>query len=108
MHDDRTLNLSEGIKVFHNSAFQESRGRMKKPIFASILALVNRLSGILFASPEEEINKHCRQFINETLDSSPSLALVLLLVAEFTLVLRPRGLSIHEYPATRDPFSGAV
>jgi hypothetical protein len=35
-------------------------------------------------------------------------ALVLLLVAEFTLVLWLRGLSISEYLATRDPVSGAV
>lgn len=36
------------------------------------------------------------------------LALVLLLVAEFTLVLWFRGLSIREYFATRDPISGTV
>jgi hypothetical protein len=37
-----------------------------------------------------------------------SLALALLLVAEFTLVLWLRGLSIQEYFATRDPVSGTV
>ena len=36
------------------------------------------------------------------------LALVLLLVAEFTLVLWLRGLSIREYLASRDPVSGTV
>ena len=36
------------------------------------------------------------------------LALLLLLVAEFTLVLWLRGLSISEYLATRDPVSGTV
>ena len=36
------------------------------------------------------------------------LALLLLLVAEFTLVLGLRGLSISEYLATRDPVSGTV
>jgi type IV secretory pathway TrbD component len=35
-------------------------------------------------------------------------ALGLLLVAEFTLVLWLRGLSISEYLATRDPVSGTV
>jgi hypothetical protein len=36
------------------------------------------------------------------------VALALLLVAEFTLVLWLRGLSISEYLATRDPVSGTV
>jgi len=36
------------------------------------------------------------------------VALVLLLVAEFTLVLWLRGLSITEYFSNRDPVSGAV
>jgi hypothetical protein len=36
------------------------------------------------------------------------VALGLLLVAEFTLVLWLRGLSISEYLATRDPVSGTV
>jgi hypothetical protein len=36
------------------------------------------------------------------------IALGLLLVAEFTLVLWLRGLSIREYLATRDPVSGTV
>jgi hypothetical protein len=36
------------------------------------------------------------------------LALGLLLVAEFTLVLWLRGLSIGEYLASRDPVSGTV
>lgn len=36
------------------------------------------------------------------------VALVLLLVAEFTLVFRLRDLSITEYFANRDPVSGAV
>ena len=36
------------------------------------------------------------------------VALVLMLVAEFGLVLWLRGLSIREYLATRDPVSGAV
>ena len=36
------------------------------------------------------------------------LALGLLLVAEFTLVLWLRGLSISEYLASRDPVSGTV
>lgn len=36
------------------------------------------------------------------------LALVLLLIAEFTLVLRLRGISIAEYFATIDPVSGTV
>ncbi len=36
------------------------------------------------------------------------LALGLLLAAEFTLVLRLRGLSIGEYLAARDPVSGTV
>ena len=36
------------------------------------------------------------------------VALGLLLVAEFTLVLWLRGLSIGEYLATRDPVSGTV
>jgi hypothetical protein len=36
------------------------------------------------------------------------IALVLLLVAEFGLVLWLRGLSIREYLATRDPVSGTV
>lgn len=35
-------------------------------------------------------------------------ALGLLLVAEFALVLRLRGLSVAEYLASRDPVSGAV
>jgi hypothetical protein len=37
-----------------------------------------------------------------------SVALGLLLVAEFTLVLWLRGLSISEYLSTRDPVSGTV
>ena len=36
------------------------------------------------------------------------VALGLLLVAEFTLVLWLRGLSIGEYLASRDPVSGTV
>lgn len=36
------------------------------------------------------------------------LALVLLLIAEFTLVLRLRGISIAEYFATIDPVSGTL
>lgn len=36
------------------------------------------------------------------------IALVLLLAAEFTLVLRLRGISISEYFATLDPVSGTV
>jgi ABC-type uncharacterized transport system permease subunit len=36
------------------------------------------------------------------------IALVLLLLVEFTLVLWLRGISISEYFATRDPVSGAV
>ncbi|MDH4266171.1 MAG: hypothetical protein OEW45_11080 [Deltaproteobacteria bacterium] len=36
------------------------------------------------------------------------LALGLMLVAEFTLVLWLRGLSIREYLASRDPVSGTV
>ncbi len=36
------------------------------------------------------------------------IALALLLVAEFTLVLRLRGMTISEYFATRDPVSGTV
>ncbi len=37
-----------------------------------------------------------------------SIALGLMVVAEFAFVLRLRGLSISEYPATRDPVSGTV
>jgi hypothetical protein len=36
------------------------------------------------------------------------VALGLMLVAEFTLVLRLRGLSISEYLSSRDPVSGTV
>ena len=36
------------------------------------------------------------------------MAGVLLLLAEFTLVLRLRGLTLEEYFATRDPVSGAA
>jgi len=36
------------------------------------------------------------------------VALGLLLVAEFTLVVRLRGLSISEYLASRDPVAGTV
>ena len=36
------------------------------------------------------------------------LALALMLVAEFSLVLRLRGLTLEEYFATRDPVSGAA
>ena len=36
------------------------------------------------------------------------LALGLMLVAEFSLVLRLRGLTVAEYFATRDPVSGAA
>jgi hypothetical protein len=36
------------------------------------------------------------------------IALGLMLVAEFTLVLRLRGLSMSEYLASRDPVSGTV
>ena len=36
------------------------------------------------------------------------IALALMLVAEFTLMLRLRGLSIREYLASRDPVSGTV
>jgi hypothetical protein len=36
------------------------------------------------------------------------VALALMLVAEFTLVLWLRGLSISEYLASRDPVSGTV
>ena len=36
------------------------------------------------------------------------IALGLLLVSEFGLVLRLRGLSVKEYLATRDPVSGTV
>lgn len=36
------------------------------------------------------------------------IALALMLVAEFSLVLRLRGISIREYMATRDPVSGTV
>lgn len=37
-----------------------------------------------------------------------AIALVLLLVAEFGLVLWLRGISVKEYIATRDPVSGTV
>jgi hypothetical protein len=37
-----------------------------------------------------------------------SVALALLLIAELTLLLRLRGLSIAEYVAGRDPVSGTV
>ena len=37
-----------------------------------------------------------------------SVALSLLLAAEFTLVLRLRGLSVSDYLASRDPVSGTV
>lgn len=36
------------------------------------------------------------------------IALALMLIAEFTLVLRLQGLSIGEYLATRDPVAGTV
>ena len=36
------------------------------------------------------------------------LALALMLVAEFSLVLRLRGITLEEYFATRDPVSGAA
>jgi len=36
------------------------------------------------------------------------IALVLMLLAEFTLVLSLRGLSLRQYLATRDPISGTV
>jgi hypothetical protein len=36
------------------------------------------------------------------------LGLALLLVAEFTLVLRLRKMSIHDYLKTRDPVSGTA
>jgi len=36
------------------------------------------------------------------------IALVLMLVAEFILVLWFRGVSIHQYLAERDPFAGTV
>lgn len=36
------------------------------------------------------------------------IALTLLLIAEFTLVLSLRGMTIREYIATRDPVSGTV
>lgn len=36
------------------------------------------------------------------------IALTLLLIAEFTLVLWLRGMSIGEYFASRDPVSGTV
>lgn len=36
------------------------------------------------------------------------VALALLLIAEFTLVLWLRGLTIHEYIASRDPVAGTV
>jgi hypothetical protein len=36
------------------------------------------------------------------------LALALMLAAEFSLVLRLRGLTLEEYFATRDPVSGAA
>jgi hypothetical protein len=37
-----------------------------------------------------------------------AIAGALLLVAEFTLVLRLRGLTLEEYFATRDPVAGAA
>lgn len=37
-----------------------------------------------------------------------SIALSLMLLAEFTLVLWLRGLSIRQYSATRDPIAGTV
>lgn len=37
-----------------------------------------------------------------------SLALALLLIAEFSLVLTLRGIGIQQYLATRDPVSGAA
>jgi len=36
------------------------------------------------------------------------IALSLLLIAEFTIVLRVRGLTISQYLATRDPVAGTV
>jgi len=36
------------------------------------------------------------------------IAIGLMLSAEFTLVLRPRGLSIREYLASRDPIAGSA
>lgn len=36
------------------------------------------------------------------------IALILLLIPEFTLVLRLRGLSVAEYLATKDPVSGTL
>lgn len=50
---------------------------MKNNIFASILVLVNILPGLVFASPEESIKEglnYCKQFINDTLDPSRSIA----------------------------------
>ena len=71
---------------------------VEMPIMLLITVLAARWSVRYFAMPSTPPARLGMGFV----------ALGLLLVAEFTLVLRLRGLTIRKYLASRDPVSGTV
>ena len=71
---------------------------VEMPIMLLITVLAARWSVRYFAVPSAPPARLGMGFV----------ALVLLPVAEFTLVLRLRGLTIRKYLASRDPVSGTV
>jgi hypothetical protein len=71
---------------------------MEMPIMLTVTVLAARWIIRRFAVPPEPSVRLGMGFF----------ALVLMLVAEFALVTRLRGISISEYLATRDPVSGTA
>jgi hypothetical protein len=71
---------------------------MEAPIMLVVIIFAARWIVLWFTLPSAPLTRL----------SAGCIALGLLLVAEFTLVVRLRGLSIGEYLATRDPVSGTV
>jgi len=73
-------------------------GRMETPIMLVVTIVAARWTALRLAMPS----------VPSARLGMGGVALVLMLVAEFGLVLCLRGLSIREYLATRDPVSGTV
>jgi hypothetical protein len=71
---------------------------METPIMFGVTIVAARWTVRRLAVPSEPSSRLVMGFV----------ALGLLLIAEFTLVLWLRGLSISEYLASRDPVSGTV
>ena len=71
---------------------------MEMPVMLVVIVLAARWTARRLAVPSTPRNRL----------GMGSIALVLLLLAELTLVLWLQGLSIREYLASRDPVSGTV